>query len=287
MLSKELFVSCIFHNTEIQSHVTLYGDDSKPQILCLHGLGSTAQETFHFIAPYLIDYFQLVAVDWIGCGKTTRLLGPNDSYSSDYCSEWLTQFVSSATKTGVLREQFTIFAISMSTVSIAKTWQDIGSLIKNIVFVNPLGLDTHINRLFAFILTHPIINHHKLVKLFTNKYIWKYVFGWTENHRQRLLEGLVSGELEVLIRYAKAGILPKGRLMEINQEHSKFEKIDKPILLLCSKRDHVFYKRNYLAFASRRKNWHVVEMDFHNHNLVTSKPKAVADEIQRFLNNNV
>ena len=281
---KELFVWVDFRNQKTKAHVLIYGNDSKkPQVLCLHGLGSTARESFIEIAPLLASEFQVVAVDWIGCGESSRLMGPGDSYSSDYCSEWLKDFILSANKNGVLYDEFNVFAVSMSAISIPKNWEVIRKFVKKIVFVNPLGMDTRINRILAIALTHPWINQNKLANLLLSNFMWTYFFKWTKRDQKRLKEGVKNGEFEVLVRYAKAGILPSGRLMDINIVPGKFKKIKAPILLLASVHDHVFYRRDYLKFAKTQENWEVVEVDHNDHNCLVAKAKEVAAETLRFL----
>ncbi len=281
---KEVFVGVPFHGQVTKAHVLVYGSDSlEDQILCLHGIGSTAGESFVEFAPILAKDFQVLSVDWIGCGESSRLLGPEDSYSSDYCSEWLKNFILAAQNQRVLRPRFNIFAVSMSAVAIPKIWDSIEKFVQKIVFVNPLGMDTHINKAFAFVLTSPWINHKKMAKFFINRFIWHYIFRWSERDLIRLRAGIENGEFEVLVRYAKAGILPKGRLMDLNFVPDKFEKIQVPVLLLTSSHDHVFYKRDYLKFAQARKNWKVAEIGHNNHNFLIAKAKEVAAETGKFL----
>ncbi len=281
---RELLIDVLFRGQKTKAHILVFGDDSSgKQILCLHGLGSIAEESFRELGPLLERNFQVLAVDWIGCGETSRPLGKEDSYSSDYCAEWLREFIFSAVNQKILKSNFSIFAISMSAVAIPKIWDDINSLVDKIIFVNPLGMDRHINKVFAFVLTSPLINHQKIARFFLKGFIWNYIFRWTERDKIRLTKGIQNGEFEVLIRYAKSGILPKGRLMDLNFVPEKFEKIKVPVLLLASSKDHVFYKRDYLEFAKSRENWKVAEISFKNHNLMISKAKDVADEVLKFL----
>lgn len=281
---RELFIEVPFRGQITKAHVLVYGSDSlKNQILCLHGIGSRAKEPFSVVAPILAKDFQILALDWIGCGETSRLLGPEDSYSSDYCSEWLREFILTSIKANLLHSPFSVFAISMSAIAIPKIWSGIGKFISKIVFVNPLGMDTHINKAFAFILTSPWISHKKIPNFILSRFIWRRIFHLPEWSRVRLKTEIKNGEFEVLIRYAKAGILPKGRLMDLNFVPEKFEKIQAPILLLASSHDPIFYRRDYLKFARSRKNWKIVEIDFNGHNFMRAKAKEVSGEVVKFL----
>ena len=132
-LKRELDIPVDFHHTPTRAHVTLYGDDSLPQIVCLHGIGSTGQESYGPLAEHLSQKYQLVAPDWIGCGGTTRLLGPKDFYSSDYCSEWLANFFNAAKNQGLLRTPVNVLASSMSAIGVAKSYPMIKHMLDKIV----------------------------------------------------------------------------------------------------------------------------------------------------------
>ncbi len=281
MNKRELFVPVVFKNNETKAFVTIYGDGTKPQILCLHGIGSSGEESFHNLASRLSSDFQLVAIDWLGWGRSTRLLGPNDHYGSDYCSEWFQLFIQSAIEQHVLRPPFHVLAVSMSAIPLAISYEIIQQYLGSVMFINPAGLDTHINKIFAFILTHPWLNHRKVAKILLQKLIWNKILGWSEFHWQRLHAGLSNGELDLFIRYAKAGIRPNGRMKSTHVVPDKFETITKPVLLIHSK-DQIFYKQNYLTYA-REKHWNIVHVNCHGHTPAVQQPERVAKEIRRFL----
>lgn len=282
MTQKELLIQVPFRNNHTQAFATICGDDTKPQILCLHGIGSSGKESFQHLANHLSNDFQLVAIDWLGWGRSTRLLSNDDDYGSDYCSEWFQLFIQSAIEQRVLRPPFHVLAVSMSAIPLAISYEILQQYLGSVMFINPAGLDTHINKIFAFILTHPWLNHRKVAKFLLRKFVWNKILGWSDFHWNRLNDGLSNGELDLFIRYAKAGILPNGRMKSTHVVPDKFDLITKPVLLIHSQ-DHVFYKQYYLPYA-REKHWNIVHVNCHGHTPAVQQPKRVAKEIKMFLN---
>lgn len=283
MQSKELFVTVPFRNNHTQAFVTVYGDDTKPQILCLHGIGSSGQESFQNLAEHLSSDFQLVTIDWLGWGRSTRLLGDNDNYGASYCSEWFQLFIKSAIDQKILQPPFHVLAVSMSAIPLAISYEIIQQYLGSVMFINPAGLDTHINKVFAFILTQSWLNHQKVANILLQKLIWNKILGWSEFHWHRLHDGITNGELDLFIRYAKAGILPNGRMKPTHVVPDKFAELQKPILLIHS-RDHIFFKQQYLSFA-RQHDWKITHIDCKGHTPAVQQPELVAEEIRKFLKN--
>lgn len=276
-------VGVTFHGEKTNAHVTVYGDPDKPQLLCLHGIGSTGSESFDNIADHLGGEFQLVAPDWIGFGKSSRLLGKSDTYSSGYCTEWLATLIETAQRNGILNQTFDILAHSMSALAVAKFFERMKTHFRKIVFINPAGMETKINRIFSFFLTSPHINQRTLAKFTIHPLIWFHVLHWSKSHRNRLIDGLQDGEFDVLVRYAKAGINPNGTMKLTNVIPEAFEKISAPILVIASSHDSIFFKRKYLDIA-RSHGWQIREIQIANHHLLTRESIRVADCVRSFLN---
>ncbi|MEW4307698.1 alpha/beta fold hydrolase [Rossellomorea marisflavi] len=68
-------------------HITEWGQQDRPVIFCLHGLGSTAL-SFIEIAEELKDEFRIIAVDAPGHGRTAPFTNPED-YEMPRMVEWL------------------------------------------------------------------------------------------------------------------------------------------------------------------------------------------------------
>lgn len=68
-------------------HITEWGQQDRPVIFCLHGLGSTAL-SFIEIAEVLKDEFRIIAVDAPGHGRTAPFANPED-YEMPRMAEWL------------------------------------------------------------------------------------------------------------------------------------------------------------------------------------------------------
>lgn len=273
-----------FHGQSSSAHVTICGEVNKPQILCLHGIGSSGVESFGNLAPYLQQQYQLILLDWVGFGQSSRYLGPGDTYGAEYCAEWLQSFVDAACSTGVLTPPFHLLALSMSAIPVVLDYNLLKDRLGKLILVNPAGLDRYISRRFAFALTSGIIGS-SAARLMAHELVWRRWLKWDEVKRQKLLSDLAHGaaELRVLIRYARAGILPYGRMKPTHYLPGSFVGIDIPVLLLCSRVDHVFYRREYLTFASSRLNWQVAINSHHDHNIVTQRPQDVAKAVEEFL----
>jgi pimeloyl-ACP methyl ester carboxylesterase len=68
-------------------HITEWGQQDRPVIFCLHGLGSTAL-SFIEIAEELKDEFRIIAVDAPGHGRTAPFANPED-YEMPRMAQWL------------------------------------------------------------------------------------------------------------------------------------------------------------------------------------------------------
>ncbi|MFA6553032.1 MAG: alpha/beta hydrolase [Patescibacteria group bacterium] len=279
-MNKSLLIK--FRGRETHASYMAYGDADKPQILCLHGIGSTGSESYEKISTFLTEKFQLIAPDWIGYGASDRPLGKNDTYDADYCTDWLVSFVQTVQRAGVLHNTFHILAHSMSAIAVAKSYGILGQLINKIVIINPAGLDTKISKPFSFALTTRLINQHHLAKLVLFKPIWYWILRWSDKHRRRMIDGLENGELEVLVRYAKAGINPNGTMRPSHHIPDVFSQIQRPTMLICSEKDHIFYRQAYRSFGARH-NWTTKVMPYKNHYLLTRDAEQVAYVINDFL----
>src|SRR5204862_6553559 len=98
---------------------------------------------------------ELVAPDWLGFGRSSRLLGERDDYGADYCSEWLLRFVAAARAQGILAGRFSILAASMAGIAVAKCHARLGDALDQVVLIAPAGLDTWVSRAFAFGMAAP------------------------------------------------------------------------------------------------------------------------------------
>lgn len=267
-----------FRGQDTTARVTTYGNAAH-QILCLHGIGSTGIESYANLARYLSHDFQLVAPDWIGFGGSSRLLGPQDSYSADYCSEWLGHFIHTAVRQGTLRPPFTILAHSMSAIAVAKAFSKIKEHIRTIVLINPAGMDTEINRAFSFFLTSRLVPQYALARLILMPWIWYRVLRWSENHYRRMVQGLADGEFDVLLRYARAGIRPIGKMKPSHIIPDVFSTITAPVLLLTSSRDSIFSHQRYLDYAEKYV-WQIHRIHHQNHYLLTRAAAEIAKTIR-------
>jgi len=283
MIKEEIFVSILWQKTKTKAFVTIYGDKNLPQILCLHGIGSTGQRSFENIAPFLTEKYQLIVIDWIGWGQSSRPLRDIDTYDTEYCSLWFQLFIQNAIEQKILHESFYILAVSMSAIPLAYSYEKLKRNILSIILINPAGFDTHISKIFSFILTHPMWNHEKLAHFLMKPIIWRKILHWSDHHKERLINSIKSRELELFIRYAKAGIRPNGLMKSTHILPEKFTEIKKPVLLIHS-RDQIFYRKNYVNFAKKHK-WKDVEMKMKSHTPAVQKPKETAEVILDFLEN--
>ncbi|MFA6099108.1 MAG: alpha/beta hydrolase [Patescibacteria group bacterium] len=277
------FIVHQFRSREVRDHINIFGKNGLPQILCLHGIGSTGEASFKHLAERLSGKYQLIAPDWIGCGQTTRLFEKQDTYSSDYCSEWLALFFNEAKRQGILRSPLNVLASSMSALGIAKSYATIGKYFNKIFFINPAGFDDYISKKFAFWLTNPLIPQHAMARLLLWNIIWKNILHWPDELKPRLRAGLRNNEFDVLICYAKAGIYPWGRMMATNIIPHLFEKIKHPVTILHCENDELFYKQKYVQIAKQSKGWQIENIPGSGHNLMTDNSQAIAQRIDHIL----
>ncbi|MED0960521.1 alpha/beta hydrolase [Bacillus paramycoides] len=79
-------------NEKINVHITEWGNNYKPVIFCLHGLGSTSL-SFIEIAENLKDDFKFIAIDAPGHGKTPPF-ERTEEYEMQHLAYWLNEIVS-------------------------------------------------------------------------------------------------------------------------------------------------------------------------------------------------
>jgi pimeloyl-ACP methyl ester carboxylesterase len=77
----------LINEGKINVHITEWGDNDKPVIFCLHGLGSTSL-SFIEVAEQLKDEFRIIAVDAPGHGKTAPFETPEE-YEMPSMVVWL------------------------------------------------------------------------------------------------------------------------------------------------------------------------------------------------------
>ena len=154
----ELFMPMRFKGKNVSVHITTYGKNSKKQILCLHGFGSDGRDSFDNVAKYLSKDYQLIAIDWIGFGKTTRLLRKMDNYNHRYMSSFLEKFITIAIAKKILKKRFSIFAVSMSGLMTGMLYKRIEKYLESIIFLNPAGFDKEISAKFSVVMANPLLN---------------------------------------------------------------------------------------------------------------------------------
>lgn len=80
------------NNEKINVHITEWGNNGKPVIFCLHGLGSTSL-SFIEIAEELKENYRFISIDAPGHGKTPPFERTED-YEMQHLAYWLNEIVS-------------------------------------------------------------------------------------------------------------------------------------------------------------------------------------------------
>ncbi|EEM41702.1 Lipase [Bacillus thuringiensis serovar sotto str. T04001] len=75
-------------NEKINVHITEWGNNDKPVIFCLHGLGSTSL-SFIEIAEELKEEYRFISVDAPGHGKTP----PFERTEDHNLANWLNEII--------------------------------------------------------------------------------------------------------------------------------------------------------------------------------------------------
>ncbi|MBE7103521.1 alpha/beta hydrolase [Bacillus cereus] len=79
------------NNDRINVHITEWGNNDKPVIFCLHGLGSTSL-SFIEIAEKLKEDYRFISIDAPGHGKTAPFERMED-YEMQHLAHWLNEIV--------------------------------------------------------------------------------------------------------------------------------------------------------------------------------------------------
>ncbi|MEK4578661.1 alpha/beta hydrolase [Bacillus sp. FSL R12-0074] len=79
------------NNEEINAHITEWGNNEKPVIFCLHGLGSTSL-SFIEIAEELKEEYRFISIDAPGHGKTPPFERTKD-YEMLNLANWLNEII--------------------------------------------------------------------------------------------------------------------------------------------------------------------------------------------------
>ncbi len=281
MTLKELFLPLKFQGINIKVHVLIYGPkDAEKQVLCLHGFASSGKVGFNNIAKHMKNY-NLVAIDWIGYGESSKPLGKQDTYDDKYMLSFLELFIVTAIKKKILRKRFNVLATSMSGIAVALGHDWLQKYVDKIVLVNPAGFDRRINMKFSLLLVNPLIRRDKFRKRISQRIMKGELFGWKEDQKKRLAALLDSDEFRAYLRMVKAAIRPRGRIRSThrckNPEHIKI-----PLLMIVSSKDTLFGKQRYIKIAKEHK-WPIVKIKYDDHALLIYKPKEVAEATKKFL----
>ncbi|MBI2044568.1 alpha/beta hydrolase [Candidatus Pacearchaeota archaeon] len=250
----------------------------------MHGIGSTAEESFNGFSKYFRQDYRLVTPDWIGSGETTKLLGRGDVYGSRYCTDWLEILIPETKNHGILDNSFSLFGISMSGLGIAESYPIIKNELEKIIFLNPAGLDRRIKRSFAFALSSGLFIPSIARMAVNSDFLWKRTFNWSEEKRQRLKKDLDNGreEFTIMLRHGRTGFTQFGRMRNSHYLPKQYSEIEHPVLLVYGENDDIFYKQGYLDFA-RRHDWQTYMIHGAKHSIISSRPKEIAEAVNPFL----
>jgi pimeloyl-ACP methyl ester carboxylesterase len=281
MTCKELYLPMKFKGVNIRVHVLIYGSNSaKKQVLCLHGFASSGKVGFNNVAKHMKDY-NLVAIDWIGYGESSKPLRKMDTYCEEYMLAFLKSFILTAIKKKILRNNFSILATSMSGIAVALGHEWLEKYVDKIVLVNPAGFDRRINIKFSLLLVNPLIRRDKFRKRISHRIMRGDLFGWKEDQKKRLAELLDSDEFKVYLRTVKAAIRPRGRIRNTHRCRNP-ECIKVPVMLIASQKDSLFRWQRYIRVAEKHE-WKIVRLNYNDHTLLIYRPKEVAMATKRFI----
>lgn len=278
----DCYLSSRFRNREISTHLRIYNPSGGKTLLAMHGIGSNVEEAFDGLSKYLDSDCRVVAPDWLGFGDSSKLLGKQDNYGADYCSEWYHQLLKNATNAGILPERFSLFSVSMSGIPVAQTYRENQGRYDKMIFLNPAGLDKKIKRGYAFILSSGVL-HPRIARLVMNDFVWGKL-GWDPLKLEKLKRDFRNGGegLEVLARYGHCGMTPFGNMRSTHFLLDRFAEIECPTLLIHSDNDEIFYEKGYLDFA-RGHGWEISELRDRKHSAIRKAPEEIARIINDFL----
>lgn len=259
---------------KIKTHYTVFNENEDKTILALHGIGSSPESSFKELSGFLPAY-RIIAPSWIGFGKTDKLLGKDDSYNVNYCTDFLTDFINYSQKNGILKGNFHVLAKSMSAIPLASNYHLFNKNIEKIVFITPAGLDNKMSKLFSIptiIGTKNKFYSNILLKLIGN-----------EKSKRELRENFkIDDWREVLHRYSTAGYNALGKMNATHIIPEKFEKITSSILLISGTKDEIFPNREYMKFAQDNL-WDIEEIQGAGHSVQKTHPQETANAIIKFL----
>ncbi len=271
-------ISCDVREVEFKGEkidVGIYKNKNKNKkdVLFLHGLGSNTLDSYSKTLDKLPQE-RICAIDWLGHGATTKLLRDKDSYGAEYMADYLKTVIDFLIDNDILDTHFFIVAMSMSAIPIAYLYPQYEKNIKKIVFLHPAGMDKKMGYVFAF-----------FSKYITQNIFFSWFFSyWILNKKARrvLQKNLKVKNWGVIVsKYASEGYDLFGHMKETHYIPEKFNKIKKPVLLVCGERDMIFTRRKYLHFAVEH-NWKVHILGKEEHALGRGNSDSVAEEIKNF-----
>ncbi|MCL5012249.1 MAG: alpha/beta hydrolase [Patescibacteria group bacterium] len=263
-----------FKETEISVGVYRDHKHNKKDVLFLHGMGSNTKDSYEKI----LDKFpkdRVCAIDWLGHGATTKLFRKKDTYGAQYMTDYLETVIDALIKENILDEKFFVIANSMSAIPIAYLYPRYEKHIKKIVFINPAGMDKKMGYIFAFFsgfITKNIVLSWMSSFLVSNK-----------KARKILQKNLRVKDWGIIVsKYANMGYDYLGHMKRTHYIPELFEKIKKPVLLICGEKDSIFTKREYLNFALEH-GWSVCVLKKEEHTLGKGDPVEMDKKVEEFL----
>jgi pimeloyl-ACP methyl ester carboxylesterase len=273
-IHEPLLTEVDFKGSKINIGVYTDGVKNKKDILLLHGLGSNARELYEKVDKGIPNE-RLCAIDWLGHGRTTKLLRKEDVYDIDYMSDYMRIVIDHLIKNQILEDKFFIIAKSMSAIPLGYLYNDYKNHFKKIILITPAGFDKKMGYLFAFFssfITRSIVLS------------WFFSFFVPGAEKRKTLHGnlRIKNWGEIVSRYARSGYDIFGNMKLNHIVRDKFDRTDKEILLICGKKDFIFPERNYLDFAFKH-NWKVIILSIKEHNFDRENYKKSAEMIKDFI----
>jgi pimeloyl-ACP methyl ester carboxylesterase len=275
---KETYLKFKFKDVDIKVCVTIYGDSGK-QLLCLHGFGSSGKD-FEDLEKYMPGY-QIVAIDWIGFGDSSKPLREIDTYDEKYLTSFLELFIKKAVQKNILQKKFSILAVSMSGLMTGMVYDNIKKHLEKLIFLNPAGFDKDVSMKFSMVMANPLLKREAFIKLITKDVFWKEFLGLHDRDKVQLWSKVGSGEFEVYLRCINTSMSMTGSIKDTHIHHN-YHEIKVPVLMIGSYRDTLITEQEYLRKASKY-GWDVVIIHHYDHMIISEKPKEIAKAITDFL----
>lgn len=256
------------------THVTRYGPDDGPVLVCIHGL-STPSYVWEPLAPYLTDLgYRVIAYDHYGRGHSDRIMGRQNAA---FFLRHLDQLLEAEGVTG----RFTLMGYSMGGAIASAYAARSPERVQALILLAPAGLDYQTSRVAQFIRKWPIIGDW-LNEVFGPRLFRSSIgdAGYFDPVAQNILERMrfdaeKSGTMAAMLSSAR-GILSEDQ----TGTHRAIAAAGLPVLAIWGREDRTIPISSMGRLTQVNRKAMQIEIEDADHGLAFTHPASIAEAIE-------